>query len=467
MHLTPLTLLLGGLAVPASSESFNPVNHLAGIAPYHTLNDPPLDPSPPQGCNVTKAAYLVRHAAIYANDFDYETYLEPFVKKLRNTTQDWSKTTDLKFLANWSAPVDKEHLEKITTVGYKEAVELGVNFRTRYAGLRHPGKVWSSSADRTTKTADGFIKGYTLNHTDEMRLVRVAEKKDTGVDSLTPYKSCPAYSGSYGSDQSQVGFPFACPRTPTPKSFPSLQLTGMNQEWVERYTVPIKERLNAQAPNFNFTTTDIVSMFEFCGYETVIRGDSPFCATTLFSSNDWLSFEYGEDIRYFHNIGYGKQTSTRIGFPWVNASFTALSSDSSQDIYVSFTHRELPPTVITTLGLFNNSAFSGADDGNKTMPTDKINYDREWKSSAILPFLTNIAIERMSCDSYGYDEGDYYRVLVNSGPQPLEECRGGPGDSCGVSQFEGFVKGLGDKFGDFVGACGAPKNASETMTLYN
>ncbi|KAB8233942.1 putative histidine acid phosphatase [Aspergillus alliaceus] len=438
MHLAHITLL-GALAAPSLSESFSPLNHLAGIAPYHTINEPPLDPSPPQGCNVTKAAYLIRHAAVYANDFDYETYLEPFVRKLRNTTQDWSKTSDLKFLVNWRAPVDKEHLEKVTRVGYREAVNLGVEFRTRYAGLRHPRKVWSSSADRTTKTADGFIKGYTLNHTEGMHLVEV--EKDTGVDSLTPYKSCPAYSGSYGSDQSQ--------------------------EWVEKYTAPIKERLNAQAPNFNFTTTDIVSMFEFCGYETVIRGDSPYCDTNLFSSDDWLSFEYGEDIRYFHNVGYGKYASPRIGFPWVNASYRALASTADQDVYVSFTHRELPPTIITALGLFNNSAFSGADDVNQTMPTDTINYSRAWKSSSILPFLANIAIEKMSCDSYGYDEGDYYRVLVNSGPQPLQGCRGGPGDSCGASNFNAFVEGLGERFNDFVDACGAPKSTSQTVTIYN
>lgn len=207
MQLLPVALLLGALAAPTASESFNPLNHLAGIAPYRTINDPPLESAPPQGCNVTKAAYLIRHAAIYANDFDYESYLEPFVEKLRNTTQDWSKTTDLKFLANWTAPVDEEHLEKVTKVGYKEAVELGVNFRTRYASLPHPSKVWSSSADRTTKTAAGFIEGYTLNKTAGMDLVEVKEKKDTGVDSLTPYKSCPAYSGSYGSDQSQVHTP--------------------------------------------------------------------------------------------------------------------------------------------------------------------------------------------------------------------------------------------------------------------
>ncbi|GMG07526.1 unnamed protein product [Aspergillus oryzae] len=390
MQLLPVALLLGALAAPTASESFNPLKHLAGIAPYRTINDPPLESAPPQGCNVTKAAYLIRHAAIYANDFDYESYLEPFVEKLRNTTQDWSKTTDLKFLANWTAPVDGEHLEKVTKVGYKEAVELGVNFRTRYASLPHPSKVWSSSADRTTKTAAGFIEGYTLNKTAGMDLVEVKEKKDTGVDSLTPYKSCPAYR--------------------------------VNQEWVEKYTAPIKERLNAQAPNFNFTTSDIVSMFEFCGYETVIRGDSPFCATTL---------------------------------------FPRMTGSPSNTVRISGT------SITWALGLFNNSAFSGTDNVNKTMPTDKINYGRQWKSSDILPFLTNIAIERLSCDSYGYDEGDYYRVLVNSSPQPLEDCRGGPGDSCSATKFGDFVKGLGERFGDFVGACGAPKNESQVVTIYN
>jgi hypothetical protein len=61
-----------------SDYSFNPLEHLAGIAPYYEPNDPPRDPLPPQGCSVTQAAYLVRHAAINANSFDYETYLETF-----------------------------------------------------------------------------------------------------------------------------------------------------------------------------------------------------------------------------------------------------------------------------------------------------------------------------------------------------------------------------------------------------
>lgn len=100
-----------------NSNTFNPLHHLAGISPYFTPNDPQLDPSVPQGCNVTRAAYLARHAAIYANDFDYERYLEPFIQKLQNTTQDWSKAGSLSFLSKWSAPITEAHLEKITRVG--------------------------------------------------------------------------------------------------------------------------------------------------------------------------------------------------------------------------------------------------------------------------------------------------------------------------------------------------------------
>jgi len=114
-----------------------------------------------------------------------------------------------------------------------------------------------------------------------------------------------------------------------------------------------------------------------------------------------------------------------------------LANDSaqSQDLYISFTHRELPPTVLVALGLFNNIAFSGADKVNATMPTDAINHRRAWKSSHVLPFLTNVAVEKMQCDSYGSDAGEYYRVLVNQSPQYLPGCSGGPGESCSRDRF--------------------------------
>ena len=122
-----LYLFLASVAPVLSSSHFNLLEHSASVAPYFTSNDPPLQSSPPQGCNVTRAAYLVRHAAIYANDFDYEKYLEPFVKKLQNATQKWTSTKKHKFLSNWSASVDDENLEKLTRAGLHEARKMGVD----------------------------------------------------------------------------------------------------------------------------------------------------------------------------------------------------------------------------------------------------------------------------------------------------------------------------------------------------
>ena len=48
--------------------SFNVLEHLAGISPYFDSPGVHLDPSPPEGCHVSKATYLVRHSNIYAND---------------------------------------------------------------------------------------------------------------------------------------------------------------------------------------------------------------------------------------------------------------------------------------------------------------------------------------------------------------------------------------------------------------
>lgn len=243
--------------------------------------------------------------------------------------------------------------------------------------------------------------------------------------------------------------------------------SNMQQEYKKVYTKPIIERLNNAAPAFNFTADDIVGMQQLCGYETVIHGSSPFCSLDLFTQNEWLAFEYMNDIMYFYNAGYGNEISGVLGFPWLNATAsTLMAEEAEQDLYVSFTHRELPPTVIVALGIFNNSAWSGGDDINATMPLTQQNYGRAWKSSRILPFLTNIAIEKMTCDSYGFEAGDYVRVLVNSDQQPLS-CTDGPGESCSAAAFNDFVSERGSMFGGFTEKCQPEyKNSTDVLSIY-
>lgn len=82
---------------------------------------------------MTAASYLIRHAAIYANDDDYERYIEPFIKKLNSTLSSSSGkkrkgwTGDLAFFDKWQNPIDnpKKQLEEITPQGIKDSKAVG------------------------------------------------------------------------------------------------------------------------------------------------------------------------------------------------------------------------------------------------------------------------------------------------------------------------------------------------------
>jgi acid phosphatase len=97
-------------------------------------------------------------------------------------------------------------VEDLTSVGRLESYKLGVDVRLRYPSLKDPKKVWTSTAERTELSASSFINGLVANSSKTER-VSVQENAARGADSLTPYKGCPKYSSSFGSDQSSVCSP--------------------------------------------------------------------------------------------------------------------------------------------------------------------------------------------------------------------------------------------------------------------
>ncbi|KAL1940701.1 hypothetical protein VTO73DRAFT_7742 [Trametes versicolor] len=447
---------------------FNVLEHLAGIAPYFDSPGVQLDPSPPDGCTVTKATYIVRHSNIFANDFDYETYLSPFLSKLANYSDRSAFTSapDLAFLANYTSPItnETEQIEKLTPSGGDAAAAFASVIKQTYASLLNSTeaqagafRIWAASASRDVDTANAFIGGLGNNAT----LVVVNEGENDSADSLTPHSSCPAFDAALGSVQAGA--------------------------WQQKYTAPLIERFNAVAPGFNFTLTDIVGMQELCGYDTVIRNTSDFC--NAFTAEEWLSFEYANDLQYFYSIGYGNPIAPQLGLPWVRSAFDILSASANdtatfnQSLYISFSHREEPPLVLTALGLFNNSAYYPALDVNSTMPADRINSARAWRTSEILPFLGHVGIERLQCGNATIDsasggagaedvgeDGAYVRVLVNGAPIPVPECQDGPGASCALASFGEYIAQRAAVYGDFIGACGindTVANRTDLLSIYN
>ncbi|KAH9940793.1 phosphoglycerate mutase-like protein [Epithele typhae] len=467
--------VVGGIPIPHHKRqiiegpggyTFNVLEHMAGIAPYFDSPGVQLDPSPPDGCTVDKATYLVRHSNIYANDFDYETYLSPFLSKLANyTNRDvFTQTPDLAFLANYTSPItnETEQIEKVTPSGLDAAAAFAGVIKELYPNLLNISlsesgafRVWAASASRDVDTANSFIGALGNNAS----LVTVNEGENDSADSLTPHSSCPVFDSAMGSVQSGA--------------------------WVQKYTAPLITRFNNAAPEFNFTLTDIVGMQQLCGYDNVIRNQTDFC--NIFTAEEWLDFEYANDLMYFYSIGFGNMIAPQLGMPWVRSALNILSANDTstfnQTLYVSFSHREEPPLIMTALKLFNNSAYYPALDVNSTMPTDRINYDRAWKTSQILPFLGHVGIERLQCANTTVnstqsddgaetisDVGSFVRVLVNGAPIPIPDCQDGPGQACALGKFSDYIQGRVALYGDFIGACGindTVTNRTDTLSIYN
>lgn len=420
-----------------SSYRFNALEHLTAISPYFesNSNSDGLSPDPPLGCTVDKAVYQVRHGSIYANEYDYVHTIEPFLKRLKESSAvaDFSNDPNLAFIPLWTSPLSnsEEQVSELAKFGFFEAFSLGNRLAHRYPHLMPEEndkffKIWVSDSKRTRRSAEALFTGLYGGHDEVGKISVISEDNDRGADTLTPTKTCPKFDVSKGLKQAVI--------------------------WLRNYTVPIVARLNTYVSGFQFTVDDVLAMQELCGYETVIRGSSPFCR--VFTPDEWLSFEYYFDIKYYYELGYGNPLSANLGMPWVLATSDLLSQidDKSQHLYISVAHRQLAPLIITALGLLNDSEHFGMTSSDQAIPLSYINYRRAWKTSRFMTFLGHVALERLNCASSSYN-GSFVRILLNSVPTPVPGCMNGPSGSCSLKKYQDYVKHRYELFDDFSKAC--------------
>merc|ERR1711988_1095539 len=420
---------------------FDPLLHLPGISPYFDAVGFGLSHAAPEGCTVTAASYLIRHAAIYANDAEYEDYIQPFLAKLDKHRGNFSGP--LEILNDWTSPIEEDHLEDVTPSGKVDATRIGHHLVKRYPHLA--GSVERVVADtkaRTYDTARAFLKAFP--HDGDIDVTRL-DKKDLndGTRAVLPHKACSNFTKAPGTEE---------------------QL-----EFLNVYGTQTSRRLWPFTPDgFDLAPKDVFALQSICGYESAIQGArSSIC--DFFSDAEWLSYEYAWDMKYAHMVGPLNPLSSYLGFPWLNsqsqlfeaidegaapANGTTIEWPSEQRLFFYFTHREVPPFVATALGIFNSSSYQGRDE----FPTSHVNHVRAWKMSDLIPFQGHVAMEKMTCDRADMNEGeggqeDFVRFIANTAPRPLPLCQSGPGASCPFETFQGIVRAGMDRYGDFDGVC--------------
>jgi hypothetical protein len=420
---------------------FNIYHHLSGISPYFESNNEGLNPNIPEKCQIDKTSYLIRHGSIYVDDYDYYHVIKHFLKRLKKSINFTSK---LSFLSKWKSPFfnEKEKIEKLTRSGILESYELGVQLSYRYSKLlskqnKSSFHIWTSSSERTKQTALAIFHGLFPGQISNNEIISIPEEKNRGANSLTPTKTCQKFHSSKGSKEAM--------------------------SWLKSYTKPILKRFNSISRHFNFVPNDILAMQELCGYETVIRGNSPFCS--LFTSEEWIYFEYYFDIKYHYEIGYGNDLSPYLGIHWIKSMIDIFNNKilSNQNIYISVAHREMIPVVLVSLGLYNQSEYI---QGKSIFTLNEINFDRLWKSSQLIPFLARIQLELFSCSSIDFN-GSFVRILVNSLPRPLPGCSQGPDGSCPLQLFTDYIHQRYLQYKNFSKACQIDQNnTSDHLTFF-
>ena len=400
----------------------NVYHHLSGISPYFEMKKEELNDNLPSYCSIEKMIYLIRHGSVYVDDYDYDYFVKPFIKRLNKSLKLIRyKSVKVLFLSKWKSPFtnEKNQIEKLTRTGVLESFKLGVEFSYRYSNLlskenRTSFHIWTSSSQRTKETASYILKGIFPKRSVKDGIVSIGEEKFRGANSLTPTKTCQKFTSSRGSKEAN--------------------------RWLNIYTKPIIKRLNSMIENHRFTANDIFAMQQLCGYETAIRGSSPFCR--LFRAEEWISFEYYFDIKYHYELGYGNPLSPYLGIHWVKAMTDTFTSNH-QHFYISVIHREMLPIVLVALGLYNSS---------NNPQENRMNLDRIWKTSEILPFLGRIQLELFSCSSIEFS-GSFVRVIVNSNPKILPGCSSGPGFSCPLAHFVKYVNQRYEIYQNFSQVC--------------
>ena len=228
-------------------------------------------------------------------------------------------TGSLAFLNDWAYFTDSPSRDfgQLTSTGpyagTLSAFTTGVRFRTRYSELipsNATTRLWASDSERVIDTARYFASGFfglDWERKGKADVEIIPETFERGADTLTPGDTCQKYleDTTHGHDYG----------------------ANMLAEFQEAYIPAIAQRLVAENPALGkLENAEVYSMQEMCGFETMVRGSSPWC--DVFTEEDWQHFEYARDLIHYYRAGPGNPYAGAMGWLWLNATTTLLRAGS-------------------------------------------------------------------------------------------------------------------------------------------
>ncbi|KAL3493609.1 histidine phosphatase superfamily [Aspergillus germanicus] len=425
-------------------DGWNLHYHLGGYGPWvEKLDGHVQGIEVPTGCRVDQVHMMARHGERYPTRNAGNRHLALLNKiKEANVVLNGS----LSFLNDWEyiTSTPDEDFDQLTRTGpYSGTLggfTTGVRLFTRYQHLipaKSRVRFWASDCQRVIETAKYFaygLFGLDWESSGKAELEIIPETFDRRADTLTPGDTCLRYL-----EDTKDGHD---------KGMNTLAL------FQETYAPAIAEKLIAEQGNSalgDFTNMEIFSMQEMCGFETLVRGSSPWC--DVFTREDWENFEYARDLVHYYRAGPGNKYAGAMGWLWLNATAAILQKGPEVgSLFFSFVHDGDIAPFLAALDIFKDSRY------DPELPITHKVTDHLWRTSSVMPMGGRIILERMICspfnDGAATEEREFTRANINDKIVPLSYCDSGPGSSCPLKQFIGHVARRKVEVGNFDEICG-------------
>ncbi|KAI0066187.1 phosphoglycerate mutase-like protein [Artomyces pyxidatus] len=422
----------------AVAQNWGNLSPMVSLAPG-TFGLPRASPLVPAGCALQQVHILHRHGARYPSANGAAFAPAALAAKLHSAAAGagLEASGPLEFLNTW---VYKLGGEILTPFGRQEMYSLGVGTRMRYGDLLKGFSdlpVWrTTSQERMVDSALQFAAGFFGIQEYENSYHQLVEIEATGFNStLAAYDVCPNANNAIG----LLGYKMA-------------------NKWGAIYTAPIIKRLSQYIQGVNFTANDIVTMQQACAYESVALGYSEFC--DIFTKEEWISYQYFADLGFWYTYGPGNPAVAAQGVGYVQEFISRLAQtritafDTSvngtivssnvtfpldQPIFVDATHDTIISAVVVALNLTSLSS-SGP------LPTDHIPKNRQWITSNIVPFASNLVAQVLSCPAS--TTPTHVRWILNDAVVPLTGIAGCKQDPNGLCELEAYINGTQNRIAE-------------------
>jgi len=329
---------------------------------------------------------------------------------------------DLDNLSDWEFRANVSENKFLVKEGYKELKGIGERYQERFPKLL---------------TRPFINESYTFRYTDSERTAASATEFAKGVfgkkdapnvwyqTPITPdpllrfYKTCPKWKQEVDDN---------------PDAVQEKTLFEQSDEFLSMIQ-SVSDRLGFET---SLSLDDIDRFYMMCSFEKAWRPKklSPWCA--VFSENDLEILEYREDLDYYYEDGYGYEINYKQACPIIKdihdrfKGYIDNVASSPKGVFY-FSHSGTLLKVLARFGLFKDATVPKHSNRHSSEMKN-----REWRTSLIDSFATNIALVLFKCNQ------DYYvTTYVQERPVMLPGCSD---FLCPFSQFS-------DLYGPYASSC--------------